>query len=236
LRDPWFRDRFRQDITHPKPGTMFQGNWERIVVSAPVRPENAALGGRSVAEIAAMRGKDPLDTLFDLCLEEDLETGLLGRFLNVDDAGVGPLLKHEAGVIALSDAGAHLIYMCDAGFALHFLAHWVRELGVFDLAEGVRRLTSHQAALYGLIDRGRIAVGAHADMIVFDPATIGIRPAERIADLPGGGSRFIRRPVGLHGVYVNGVRVFDGTDYARLPHGPGHVLDRFGPSRKRADA
>ncbi len=131
--------------------------------------------------------------------------------------------------MALSDAGAHLIYFCDAGFGLHFLGHWVRERGDFDLVEGVRRLTSHQAGLYGLIDRGRIAVGAWADMLLFDPATVGISPARRVADLPGGGRRTIRGPVGVHGVFVNGVEVFDGTDYARLAKGPGQVLDRFHP-------
>jgi N-acyl-D-aspartate/D-glutamate deacylase len=137
------------------------------------------------------------------------------------------LLKHEAGVVALSDAGAHLIYMCDAGFGLHFLAHWVRERGDFDLAEGARRLTSHPANLYGIPDRGRIAVGAHADLLLFDPRTVGVTPAERLADLPGGGRRTIRRPTGVHGVYCNGVKTFDGRDYVRHAKGPGAALDRF---------
>ena len=95
--------------------------------------------------------------MLDLSLDENLETAFLGRFLNVGDEGVARLLKHEAGVVALSDAGAHLIYMCDAGFGLHFLAHWVRERGDFDLVEGIRRLTSHPADLYGIQNRGRIA-------------------------------------------------------------------------------
>ncbi|MBM3560278.1 MAG: amidohydrolase family protein, partial [Alphaproteobacteria bacterium] len=95
------------------------------------------------------------------------------------------------------------------------------------IAEGVRRITSHQADLYGIRDRGRIQVGAWADFLLFDPKTVGIGPAERIPDLPGGGRRTLRRPKGVHGVFVNGVRVFDGTDYARLDRGPGQVLDRF---------
>ena len=114
--------------------------------------------------------------MLDLSLDEDLETAFLGRFLNVGDEGVARLLKHEAGVVALSDAGAHLIYMCDAGFGLHFLAHWVRERGDFDLVEGIRRLTSHPADLYGIENRGRLAVGAQADLLLFDPATVGDQP------------------------------------------------------------
>jgi len=230
-RDPSFRAKLRENFKSVRPGVIFQGNWDRVIVAAPALAKNAGLMNRSIAEIAAEQGRDPLDVMFDLGLEENLETAFIGRFLNYGDAGVARLLKHEAGVIALSDAGAHLIYMCDAGFGLHFLSHWVREQGEFDLAEGVRRLTSHQADLYGLIDRGRIAVGAHADLLLFDPKTVGVSPAERVSDLPGGGPRTIRRPRGVHGVFVNGTRVFDGKDYAKLETGPGHVLDRFQSSR-----
>jgi N-acyl-D-amino-acid deacylase len=107
----------------------------------------------------------------------------------------------------------------------------VRERGTFDLSEGVRRLTSHQAGLYGIADRGRIAIGAHADLLLFDPATVGISPLRRLNDLPGGGTRTIRDPIGVHGVFVNGTRVFDGKNYERLEQGPGQVLDRFLPAR-----
>ena len=107
----------------------------------------------------------------------------------------------------------------------------MRERGAFDLAEGVRRLTSHQAGLYGIPDRGHIAVGAHADLLLFDPATVGISKSRRVNDLPGGGPRTLRDPLGVHGVFVNGVQVFDGKDYAQLGHGPGQVLDRFLPAR-----
>jgi N-acyl-D-aspartate/D-glutamate deacylase len=169
--------------------------------------------------------------MLDLGLDEDLDTGFIGRFFNAVDAGVEPLVKHKAGVIALSDAGAHLVYLCDAGFGLYFLGHWVRERGAFDLAEGVRRLTSHQAGLYGIPDRGRIAVGARADLLLFDPGRVGISAPRRVNDLPGGGPRTIRDPLGVHGVFVNGVRVFDGSEYAKLSKGPGQVLDRFLPAR-----
>jgi N-acyl-D-aspartate/D-glutamate deacylase len=231
FRDPSFRERFRADLRDPKPGTVFQGNWERVIVAAPVKPENAGLADRTIAGIARETGRDPLDVLLDLGLEENLDTGLVGRFFNAVDDGVEPLVKHKAGVIALSDAGAHLVYLCDAGFGLYFLGHWVRERGAFDLPEGVRRLTSHQAGLYGIPDRGHISVGACGDLLLFDPATVGISTPRRVNDLPGGGPRTLRDPIGVHGVFVNGVRVFDGKDYARLDKGPGQVLDRFLPAR-----
>jgi N-acyl-D-aspartate/D-glutamate deacylase len=231
FRDESFRERFRADLRNPKPGTVFQGNWNRIIVAAPVKSENARLADRSIADIVRDSNRDPLDAFLDLGLDEDLETGFVGRFFNVVDDGVEPLVKHPAGVIALSDAGAHLVYLCDAGFGLYFLGHWVRERGAFDIVEGARRLTSHQAGLYGIPDRGRIAAGACADLLLFDPATVGISKARRVNDLPGGGPRTIRDPLGVHGVFVNGIRIFDGKNYAPLKKGPGQVLDRFLPAR-----
>ena len=230
LQSREFRDRFRASLADPRPGLIFQGNWNRVVVAVPTLAKNEGLTDRTVADIAAERGADPLDVMLDLGLEENLETMFIGQFLNVGDEGVARLLKHDAGVVALSDAGAHLTFMCEAGYGLHFLAHWVRELGEFDLADGVRRLTSRPADLYGIPDRGRIAAGAWADLLLFDPDTVGVTASERIADLPGGGKRTIRRPVGVHGVFCNGVEVFDGTDYVTNGRGPGQVLDRFTPS------
>jgi N-acyl-D-aspartate/D-glutamate deacylase len=231
FRDPSFRQRFRDNLRNPRPGTIFQGNWDRVIVAVPVTPDHADLANRTIGDIARASGRDPLDLFLDLGLDEDLETGFIGRFLNAVDDGVEPLVKHKAGVIALSDAGAHLVYLCDAGFGLYFLGHWVRDRGAFDLVEGARRLTSHQAGLYGIPDRGRIAVGACADLLLFDPATVGISAARRVNDLPGGGPRTIRDPIGVHGVFVNGTRVFDGSNYAKLDTGPGQVLDRFLPAR-----
>ena len=230
FRDHSWREKFRENAKNPIPGMIFQGNWDRVMVAVAQKPANAKYVNRYAAEIAKTEHRDPLDVMLDLALDENLETAFLGRFLNVGDEGVARLLKHEAGVVALSDAGAHLIYMCDAGFGLHFLAHWVRERSDFTIQEGIRRLTSHPADLYGIPNRGRLAVGAQADMLLFDPATVGISPAERVADLPGGGRRTIRRPTGVHGVFCNGVKTFDGKDYVKHGKGPGHVLDRFNAS------
>ena len=227
FRDPGFRDRFRASLARPRPGQIFQGNWERVQVAVPATEANAHLTGRRISDVAAEQGRDPLDVLLDLSLEEDLRTTFIGHFLNVGDEGVAEILRHQAGVVALSDAGAHLIFMCDAGFGLHFLAKWVRERGDFSLAEGVRRLTSHPADLYGIRDRGRIVSGAFADLLLFDPERVGVTPAERVADLPGGGRRTVRGSTGVHGVFVNGVKVHDGSRYTELAAGPGSVLDSF---------
>jgi N-acyl-D-aspartate/D-glutamate deacylase len=210
--DPAFRRRFRENLANPGQGMLFYGDWSKVEVDE-----------RPVTELARAAGKDPLDWFFDL----PLDTPLIAKLFQNNDAGVAPLLKHESGVLAFSDAGAHLIYLCDAGFGLHFLRHWVRETGAFTLEEGVRRLTSDPADHYRIPNRGRIVPGAWADLLLFDPAKVGVSALERRSDLPGGGTRMIRTPQGVHGVWVNGVQVHDGRDYVRLEAGPGQVLTQF---------
>jgi N-acyl-D-amino-acid deacylase len=208
--DPAFRRDFRESLRNPKQGVLFSGDWRNVEVDGVPLPQLA-------------RGRDPLDFFCD----QPLGTQMIAKLFQNDDAGVAPLLRHEAGVIALSDAGAHLVYFCDAGFGLHFLAHWVRETGAFAIEEGVRRLTADPARKYRIPDRGEIRPGAWADLLLFDPRTVGVSNLRRVKDLPGGGARMIREPTGVHGVWVNGVRVHDGRDYT-AGRGPGHVLRQYG--------
>ncbi len=226
-RSSAFRDAFRENLRHPKAGILFLGNWRHIEVGPSSRPENQALEGQSMQAIADQRGLDPVDVFFDLALSEDLDMHFVGKFFNNNDEGVAPSLKHPASVITLSDAGAHLTYMCDAGFGLYFLSHWVRESGHFTLSEGIRRLTSEPADRFRIPDRGRLKIGLPADLLLFDPETVGISKPLPRPDLPGGGTRMVRTASGVHGVWVNGVKVHDGQNYIDHPHGPGHVLDHF---------
>jgi N-acyl-D-amino-acid deacylase len=215
--DPAFRARFRENLARPKAAILFFGDWSKIEF-----PDGSTVAGRARAA-----GADPLDYFFDCALAERLETRFVAKLYQNDDAGVAPLLKHGAGVIALSDAGAHLIFLCDAGFGLHLLGHWVRETGTFSLQEAVRRLTSDPADKYRIPGRGRIAAGQWADLLLFDPAAVGISPLERSADLPGGGTRMTRRPRGVHAVWVNGRQIADANGVRALPAGPGQVLTEF---------
>jgi N-acyl-D-aspartate/D-glutamate deacylase len=226
--DPSFRERFRADLRAPPSGVIFSGDWSQVAVSA-TQDTNRAVQDRTIAALAAEAGRDPVDWLFDFALGERLATRFAGRFYNNRDEGVAPLLAHRAGVITLSDAGAHLGYLCDAGFGLHLLGHWVRETGTFALPEAVRRLTSHPARAYRIPERGTIAPGAPADLLLFDPATVGISRLRAANDLPGGARRLVRDPVGVHGVWVNGTMTFDGGAIVAPPggRGPGAVLDRF---------
>jgi N-acyl-D-aspartate/D-glutamate deacylase len=208
--DPAFRAQFREDLRNPREGILFSGDWSKVEIDDVPLPQLAGAA-------------DPLDWF----CERPLGQQMIAKLYQNDDAGVAPLLKHEAGVLALSDAGAHLIYFCDAGFGLHFLAHWVRDTGTFTMEEGVRRLTSDPARKYRIPARGEIRPGAWADLLLFDPAAVGLSALRRVRDLPAGGARMVRDPVGVHGVWVNGVRVHDGKAYAPLGRGPGQVLREY---------
>ena len=187
LGDAAFRARFRAEIEEKAPGRVFTGNWHEMVLSQAALQKNRSLEGRTVAHIAKERGTDPLDAFCELGIEEGLRTTFTSVLLNSDEAAVAGLLVHESGIITLSDAGAHIAFLCDAGFGLHLFGHWVRERGLFSLEEAVRRVTSVPAGIFGFEGRGRIEPGAHADLILFDPDKVGMSGTRRVADLPGGG-------------------------------------------------
>jgi len=152
----------------------------------------AELERRTIEEIARERGVDPVDTLLDIGLADDLETTFIVRLLNVDEKRVGDLIADDGNLISLSDAGAHLTLFCDAGYAMHLLGRWVRELGRFSLPHAIRKLTGDPAHIYGIVDRGRIEVSAWADLMLFDSETIHVSKTRRVADLPTGANRLIR--------------------------------------------
>src|SRR6185503_3449686 len=109
-------------------------------------------------------------------------------------------------LIGLSDGGAHVAILCNAGYTTEMLGDLVRERGLLSLELAVKRLTSEPADFFGLTDRGRIAPGLAADLAIFDPATVGSNSArpERRNDLPGGGHRMVVPARGMEYVIVNG--------------------------------
>lgn len=226
FNDPEFRDGFRETLRSTDSQHVFKGRWDWVPITITALAKNKDLEGRTVAEVAAERGVDPFDFFLDLSLEEDFGTKYTFFLLNMEEDGVAEILVNDGTLISLSDAGAHNSLLCDAGYAMHLLGHWVRECGLFDLPLAIRKVTSDPADVYGIIDRGRLTPGAWADMILFDPETIAITKMERHFDLPAGGERLLRRAPGLMGTWVNGVRVFDGEDYRDVP-APGQILSQF---------
>ena len=222
-----FRDAIRAELAQPAVFRLFSGEWEKVLVVETARAENRTLENRSLADIGRAQGQDPLDALLDLALEEDLATVFAALLLNSDEDAVARLIRHPHSLVSLSDAGAHLTFFNDAGFGLHLLGHWVRERGVLTLEEGVRKLTSEPARVFGIRGRGRLEAGCAADLMLFDPATVGRGPKQRVFDLPAGAARLVTPAVGVHGVWVNGERVVDES--GPIPAAPraGKLLREF---------
>jgi N-acyl-D-aspartate/D-glutamate deacylase len=201
-RDPAFRNAFREDLKRP---ASF-GDWRRIAVHEVGSPHLKRLEGKTIAQLAAERGVDGVDALLDLTLEDDLRTELTMQSFNTRIDRMTEILNNKDMLLGLGDGGAHLDMLCDAGYPTYVLGTWVRERRALSLEEAVRRMTSDPADFFGIRDRGRVAPGLAADLVIFDPQTVGSagRP-ERWYDLPGGGKRMVMRSRGIDMTLVNGV-------------------------------
>ena len=227
LADANFRDAVRAELAMPTTFRLFNNEWDKVHVVETARPEHARLEQRTIAEIAREAACDPLDTMLDLALAEDLKTVFTAQLLNSDEDAVGRMLNHPNSIVSLSDAGAHLTFFNDAGFGLHLLGHWARDRGAMPMEEAVRRLTSHPAGVLGLSGRGAIREGYAADLLLFDPRTVGRGPKRRVHDLPAGGARLTTDALGVQGVWVNGEQVADGSGLVSEVPMAGQVLTEF---------
>ena len=201
-----FRTQFREAVANldAERGTSF---WERTDLSFV--PQSPELLGVSVADAARQHGQDPADLFLDLAVDSDLAMRASWALMNDDEDEVEELLRDPHTVLALSDAGAHANQLCDACFSTHLLGHWVRERGALSLPEAVRMLTSRPAEVVGITDRGLLAEGRPADVVVFDPDTVGPSPLRRMNDLPAGAERLISEASGIEAVIVNGKLIRD---------------------------
>ena len=222
-RDPSWRARAWDDVSGT--GGAIPVNWGNIsVAQSASHPE---LSDRPLLSLAGERGCTPLDVMLDISLEDDLETRFWSVLANNDPEGIAWLLPRDNVLFGLADSGAHVSQLCDACFATDLLGNWVRDRGVMSLERAVHKLTGEPAAVYGLTDRGTVAVGQAADLCVFDPETVAPGPLRRIRDFPADGERLTAdAPVGVTHTLVNGVPIrVDGVPSEEgLAARPGTVL------------
>ncbi len=200
-RDVVFRNQFREDLKRP---ASF-GNWARITLHEVKNPALKRFEGRTVAEIAAEQGKDGVDALLDITLEDDLESEFTIQSYNTRIDRMAEILNDRSVLLGLGDGGAHLDMLCDSGYPTYVLGTWVRERKALTLEEAVRRMTSDPADFFGIKDRGRLKPGLAADIVIFSEKEVssGGRP-ERLYDLPGGAKRMVMRSRGIEYTIVNG--------------------------------
>jgi N-acyl-D-aspartate/D-glutamate deacylase len=222
LADPEVRRRLAEGAASKEAG-MLRGlaQWDRLIIVETFAADNADATGRSVGEVAAARGGEPFDTLLDIVIADELRTGLSPPLAGDDPADWkirAEVWRHPGAVIGGSDAGAHLDMMCGAIYTTSLLGRGVREHQVVTLEEAVRLVTDVPAQFYGLTERGRIVPGWHADLVMFDPATIDHGPERTRYDLPSGAPRLVADAYGISSVLVGGVEVCrDGAATGALP-------------------
>ena len=226
--DPAFRAALKDDLDARR-FAVFRGRWDLVQVLRVTRSEHKALEGLSVADLAKQTGKHPVDAWLDLVTADGLSVEFLAGLLNTDEAVVGDLIAHPLTLITLSDAGAHLSLMCDAGYSSTLLGRWVRDRRRLSLEAAVTRLTADPARAYRIPRRGELKTGYWADVVVFDPATVDAMPTEWVHDLPAGEPRFISRARGIEWSIVNGQPVLERGAVVERPAGarPGHVVRSF---------
>ncbi|MBM08678.1 MAG: hypothetical protein CMF69_03760 [Magnetovibrio sp.] len=228
LRDTSFRQGLKDEMqTTGVPNRFSSKNWDHMTIMEVHKAEHRKFIGKKVGHLARDSGEDPWDWFLDFGLADELKTLFDVRLFNVDEERVADLLRYEYGAIALSDAGAHLSFLCDAGFGLHLMGHWARDKEKISLEKAVEALTSRPADIYRIKDRGRLVEGAWADLMLFDPNTVARGNKERVNDLPTGASRIDTPAIGLKGVWVNGVRTVNDNWNLQDCGKPGQLLRDF---------
>lgn len=196
----------------------FSGRWDHVVIVKPALEKNKTLAGITAAELGAQRRQSPMDAFLDLTVEERLKTWCARNQQNNDDEAMAEILNDPHTLIGLSDAGAHVVREGGYGYAVHFLSDWVRDKGIMPLEEGVRRLTSLPADVFGVPGRGRLTPGSKADILALDYERLGLDPSEEAYDLPGGAMRLKQTAHGIAHTIVNGEPLMeDGAHTGALP-------------------
>jgi N-acyl-D-aspartate/D-glutamate deacylase len=222
-RDPAWRAKAWEQLAGP--GRGLGSNLDALsVAESSAHPE---LIGRRVVELAEERGVNALDVMLDISLDENLETRFTSVLANNDPEAIAWLLPQDTVLLGLADSGAHVSQLCDACFATDLLGNWVREKEVMPLERAIYKLTGEPAGVYGFENRGTIAEGNAADIVVFDANTVAPGPLRRIRDFPADGERLVAdQPEGVRHVVVNGtvIREDEKEVAGALESRPGKLL------------
>ncbi len=222
LQDPetqrWMEARANSDEAG-----MFRrlADFSGYVIGDTYSPQNEGLRGKVVRDIAAARGTDPFATLIDIVVNDGLRTVLWPSAPDDDDAHWAlrtEVWKDPDVMLGGSDAGAHLDRMVGASYPTQLLADCLRGRHLLTMEQAVQAMTDDPARLFGLTGRGRLEPGCCADIVLFDPETVGAGPAALVDDLPTGAVRLTAGSTGVARVLVNGVTtVVDGAATGALP-------------------
>ena len=238
LKDPAVRRQLDASAKSAGPFTSL-ANWGNLTVHATMLEKNKSFEGRTVQDIAKELGKDPFDAMLDLAVEEGLRTSFMPMTGDHDPALWpirGELWQDDRTVIGGSDAGAHLDMIDTFAFSTAVLAQGVREQSVIGLEGAVHQLTQVPAEMLGLKERGLLREGWYADLVIFDPDTVGASDFYMRRDLPADEPRIYADAIGIRDVFVNGVQIINCGEHTGAL--PGFALrsgrDTTTPAMRRA--
>lgn len=184
--------------------------WKRLVLRQVQTDENQVYVGKTLAEIAELRGTDPLNVMIDLSLEESLDAHFLSSDMgHNDDELVASFLTHPNVMIGASDGGAHILSFSTYGDTGYLFSRFVRQCKAMGLEQAVKKITSDTASLWGLDNRGFVKTGYAADITIFDDKSIGRGPEYYVQDVPGDGYRYVRDAIGVDTVIIGGALAYN---------------------------
>ena len=222
LRDPEFRAELKRGGEEGEGVIQRLARWDRLLVSEVFSEENAAYKGRAIKDIAEEEGRDAFDVFIDMALADGLKTSFMPVMMEETEEvyrARAELIEDTRTVVGASDAGAHLDMIDSAMYATRFLANVVRAYEAMPLEQAVRHLTIEPAKLVGVKDRGLLKQGWHADVVIFDEATVGDGGVYTREDLPAGGARLYGDALGIQHVIVNGKEIIRDNTYLGTPAG-----------------
>jgi N-acyl-D-aspartate/D-glutamate deacylase len=174
--------------------------------------------GRPLTDLAKERGGHLADVVADWLKANDFAATLIFPIANTEADEVARIIRSPATLVSGSDAGAHLQMFCAAGDSTLLLTRFVAQRGDLTLEEAVHQLTGMQAKVLGLRDRGTIAPGKAADMVIFRLDELRYGGEVLAWDVPGGRSRLTRAPGGYRYTIINGTVVQEnGETTGALP-------------------
>ncbi len=208
LRDQDYRRKLAGEMDHFMMPIGLQIDFADAYVKRMGTPD-PSLMGRRVGDLAKERGCHIAEVIIDLALDHDLDIAFgLDAIGHKDSAKIAGLLADPLIGIGAGDGGAHVTNFATYGDTGYLFSCFVREQHAMPIEKAVRRLTHDIAQVWGLKERGLLYPGYAADVVVFDPETIGRGPEIPVEDLPAPGFRYIRRASGIDRVFVNGTLAY----------------------------
>ena len=217
--DPEFRRVLEADALKIPDGQngKFRANWGAYEVQSVKSEKNLPYVGRLVRDIAQEEGRNPFDVIMDIVVEDQLGTIFIPRDRTADELtlwkGIVDCMRDDRTLWGGDDGGAHLDVLEAYSHGTRFLQKAVKEYGLMPLEEAIHHFTQVPAKFIGLKDRGVVANGMHADLVVFDPDRVAALPVEMRDDFPAKGERLYTGAAGFDYVIVNGRPIISEGEY-----------------------